>query len=50
MKKKPQLTNMHIKLPVEEKAAFENKARDAGFDLTTWVRLGLRKLAGIDKR
>lgn len=49
-KRKKQLVNLHIRLPSEEKQAFVDAASRSGFDLTTWVRLGLRKLAGMDKR
>jgi len=53
-KKKPvsknSTANVHIRLPAEEKAAFMKAAESSGFDFTTWIRLGLRKLAGLDKR
>ena len=41
--------NLHLRLPPEEKKAFVKAAKASKFDLTTWARLGLRKLAGLDK-
>jgi len=44
------LAILHIRLPADEKRAFMKAAEAAHFNLTLWVRLGLRKLAGLDKR
>jgi hypothetical protein len=48
--KKVTLANLHIRLPVEEKIAFGEAARKSGFDVTTWVRLVLRKAARLDQK
>lgn len=48
-KKKPS-ANLHIRLPADELHAFKEAAQKSRFDFTTWVRLALRKVAGIDKR
>lgn len=51
MKKKSLLpANLHIRLPSEELRAFKDAALKSGFDFTTWVRLALRKIAGLDRR
>ena len=42
--------HINIRLPKQEKTSFIEAARNAGFDLTTWIRLVLRKTAGIDRR
>lgn len=42
--------NLHIRLSVEDKYDFMKAAEASGFDLTTWVRLALRKAVGKDKR
>jgi len=41
--------NLHIRLPPEEKDAYAKAAEASRFDLTTWVRLNLRKASGLDK-
>lgn len=48
-KKRAAAANLHIRLPVEEKAAFMLAAEKSKFDFTTWVRLVLRKASGLDK-
>lgn len=40
--------NLHIRLPADEKVAFDKAAERSGFDLTTWVRFALRRAAGLD--
>jgi uncharacterized protein (DUF1778 family) len=48
-KKKIETTNLNIRLPPAEKRAFKRAAEIAMRDLTTWVRLNLRKASGLDK-
>ena len=48
--KKPAVANLHIRLPVDEKAAFIDASFKQKLSFTDWVRLWLRKGAGLDKR
>lgn len=48
--KKPADANLHIRLPAKEKAAFIDAAFKQRLNFTTWVRLWLRRGAGLDKR
>jgi len=47
-KKKTETPILHIRLPADEKRAFKRAAEAAHFNLTLWVRLVLRKAAGMD--
>lgn len=38
---------MQIRLTAEEHAAFSEAASNAGFDLSNWVRMILRKASGL---
>ena len=40
--------NLHVRLPPGEKAQFKKAADRVKLDLTTWVRLLLRRGAGLD--
>lgn len=42
--------HLHIRVPAQEKAAYIAAAEKSGFDFTTWVRLWLRRAAGLDKK
>lgn len=42
--------NLHVRLPGQEKAEFVRAAEARGLDLSTWVRLVLRRAAGLDRR
>lgn len=49
-KKRTRWANLHIRLYPEELDAFKRAADKAALDFTTWVRLSLRKIAGLDQR
>lgn len=40
--------NLHVRLPPGEKKEFRKAADRVKLDLTTWVRLALRRAAGLD--
>lgn len=40
---------LHVRLPKREKTNFESAAARSGFSLSTWVRMSLRKAAGVEK-
>lgn len=47
-KKKRKSENLHVRLPPGEKSHFKKAAERVKLDLTTWVRLLLRRGAGLD--
>ena len=46
--KKKSDAHLNIRLPDAEKVAYETAAAKRGLDVTTWVRIHLRRAAGLD--